>query len=315
MHGPLSKFVANRSGIIVFKQQGTNRRWGAVIYLFIVGDWLRELFQNIPGVVPGRNEVAKDVIKTLLVAALVAILTWLAVQLWQKLVRWWRKPPDDYRWRIERARKAIRRDPEKDGGIFLNIPIDRPDHYNDRMSARPFVLTVANDKGGVGKTTTTVNLAAAFAARLQKPVLAVDLDPQGTMSALMFAGTRWQPKKGQLSPASLAVNGQLTANALIGPESPANPLTWRRENTLHQATNIVGLSAFYNLIGIEEQAVGEWLIGDRMRDIRYDLFSCSSVIPVSGTTLVPFLSTPHLDYQYRRSRRCAPALMCSSPPY
>ncbi|GJD22716.1 hypothetical protein RIVM261_076720 [Rivularia sp. IAM M-261] len=54
------------------------------------------------------------------------------------------------------------------------------------------VVSIINLKGGVAKTTTTVQLAECLASEFSKKVLVIDLDPQTNATIALIGEERWE---------------------------------------------------------------------------------------------------------------------------
>ncbi len=118
------------------------------------------------------------------------------------------------------------------------------------MASQPNrIITIANQKGGVGKTTTAINLATALAA-IGESVLIVDLDPQGNAST----GLGIDRRDRKLSSYDL----------LMG--------THRISDIAQQTAvpNLAILPSTMDLLGIEMEIAGE---SDRVFRLRRALFS------------------------------------------
>jgi len=146
------------------------------------------------------------------------------------------------------------------------------------------VIAVANQKGGVGKTTVTVNLGAALAERGKK-VLLIDLDPQGNLT--MAVG---------LNPPELK---ETVYDLLVKPEQVAAKVV---QHLPHQE-GVEIIPANIDLSGAELELVGkvgrEQILKEHIAEIEgsydYILIDCSpslSVLTVNALTAAGFVLIP-----------------------
>jgi len=153
----------------------------------------------------------------------------------------------------KRARRAVGKVCGPGGAIegkgpWLLEPIDRPEDYGRGIQAGK-ILSVANYKGGVGKTTIAANIAACLAREYGVRVLLIDLDFQGSLSSMAFAGKGWQPNEKEDSVATALISGELKPNDLF-----------KMAKTVEGCDNLSVVTAHYDVAQADNRLLVEWLL-------------------------------------------------------
>jgi cellulose biosynthesis protein BcsQ len=157
---------------------------------------------------------------------------------------------------VLRLKDAVTQDDAQIWNLRKSKPLD---HLRERLLASASkIITVGNLKGGVGKTTITANLAAYFAIKMRKRVLVIDLDYQGSVTAVLL---RSAGKNLEFSQAEQVLSGKLDGRGVI-------------ETSVDLAPMLPGsrlVTAGYTLQSAEDQLMLRWLFQTTDNDVRFHL--------------------------------------------
>jgi chromosome partitioning protein len=143
--------------------------------------------------------------------------------------------------------------------LWASFPVSPPfNNYAAAVANSPPIITVANLKGGVGKTTITANLAACLDRNFGLKVLLIDLDYQGSLTTIM------RSQLGQ-------VNRRSQANELISVNANFGTLFKVSASLAPDLPKSILVPAFYEFARYEDRVMIEWLLKETQDDVRYRL--------------------------------------------
>jgi chromosome partitioning protein len=168
----------------------------------------------------------------------------------------------------------------KEHDLWCIHPAAKPSNYDHKIWVQRHkpIVTVANLKGGVGKTTLTANLAAFFGQAGMR-VLLIDMDYQGSLSNMLLSADR-------------VVEVSAEVSKLLEPGSDATTFM----NCVQRFENILAGSAIvssrYEFASCENRLMIEYLLHEALNDGRYRLAKVLLDERVSTTFDIALIDAP-----------------------
>lgn len=158
----------------------------------------------------------------------------------------------------EKMTKVVEAVTSDSRNIWRRRPISPPSDLDDRLLRSIPIVSVANLKGGVGKTTITANLAAYLDLDRSKRILLVDLDYQGSLSSLCLSAADLTKIEQQMSK---VITGERDGSWLVDAATPLQKALPR--------SKIV--TCLYEFADLENRQMVRWIAGEPIGDIRFVL--------------------------------------------
>jgi len=217
-------------------------------------EWLEHFLQNL------RLWEGDLTPEKIISAALASGFALALIKLSVKLTRWTNNHISSFVQSKRRLDNVLRAVDETGKGVWLSKKPVFPENYKAHMTLSQSIMTVANLKGGVGKTTIAANVAAHHAYQGQR-VLLIDLDYQGSLSSMILNGGIPAPSEhNAVSKAARLVGSPDPKDIILHEAEPLN-LQWRPPHWPHSRhPQIHGIPAFYDLARTDNRVMLEWLL-------------------------------------------------------